>query len=238
MTMAGTWSWAAAARAVRRWRRRRHPAPARGARRPGSRPAAPCPPRAASQRTRAQQEGVSGSATTQAGHHDRAAAVAAVLGHHLSLRTGAAAHPRPARAGAGCGGCRAGPNPHPAGHFVLGPSRRWEKRPSAERHPKNYLQPPFVEPNVCKWALCTTTSFELCYCIGCIRHMDVLGQQSMAAMGGCASCLRALGVSQILVLLVIVIASLVRCTSHLDSVRHRTEWRFQGMQKSIARRIH
>jgi hypothetical protein len=53
---------------------------------------------------------------------------------------------------------------------------------------------------VCKWALCTTTSFYLCYCMGCIRHVDVPGQQSMVTMRGCASFLRALGVSQILVL--------------------------------------
>ena len=36
--------------------------------------------------------------------------------------------------------------------------------------------------------------------MGCIRHVDVPGQQSMATMGGCASFSRALGVSQILVL--------------------------------------
>jgi hypothetical protein len=54
--------------------------------------------------------------------------------------------------------------------------------------------------NVCKWALCTTTSFWLCCCMGCIRHVNVPGQQSMATMGGCASFSRALGVSQILVL--------------------------------------
>jgi hypothetical protein len=53
---------------------------------------------------------------------------------------------------------------------------------------------------VCKWALCTTTSFLLCYCMGCIRHVGVLGQQSMVAKRGRASFTRALGVSQILVL--------------------------------------
>ena len=53
---------------------------------------------------------------------------------------------------------------------------------------------------MCKWALCTTTLFWLCCCMGCIRHVDVPGQQNMATMGGCAPFSRALGVSQILVL--------------------------------------
>jgi hypothetical protein len=53
--------------------------------------------------------------------------------------------------------------------------------------------------NVCKWAFCTTTSFQLHGYTGCIRHVFVLGQCSMVTIGGCGSILRALGVSQILV---------------------------------------
>jgi hypothetical protein len=53
--------------------------------------------------------------------------------------------------------------------------------------------------NVCKWALCTTTSFQLRDYTGCIRHVFVLGQCSMVTIRGCGSILRALGVSQILV---------------------------------------
>jgi hypothetical protein len=53
--------------------------------------------------------------------------------------------------------------------------------------------------NVCKWAKCTTTSFQLRDYTGCIRHVFVLGQCSMVTIGGCGSILRALGVSQILV---------------------------------------
>jgi hypothetical protein len=53
--------------------------------------------------------------------------------------------------------------------------------------------------NVCKWAFCTTTSFQLSYYMGCIPHVLVPGQQIMVTMWGCASFLRALGVSQILV---------------------------------------
>jgi hypothetical protein len=34
----------------------------------------------------------------------------------------------------------------------------------------------------CEWALCTTTSFQLCYCMRCIRQVAVLGQQIMATM--------------------------------------------------------
>jgi hypothetical protein len=36
--------------------------------------------------------------------------------------------------------------------------------------------------------------------MGCVQHVDVLGQQSMVTVGGCASFSRALRVSQILVL--------------------------------------
>jgi hypothetical protein len=53
--------------------------------------------------------------------------------------------------------------------------------------------------NVCKWAFCTTTSFQLRDYTGCIRHVFALGQCSMVTIGGCGSILRALGVSQILV---------------------------------------
>jgi hypothetical protein len=57
--------------------------------------------------------------------------------------------------------------------------------------------------NVCKWALFTTTSFQLREYTGCIRHVFVLGQCSMVTIRGCGSILRALGVSQILVFPVI-----------------------------------
>jgi hypothetical protein len=56
--------------------------------------------------------------------------------------------------------------------------------------------------NMCKWALCTTTSFQLRDYTGCIRHVFVLGQCNMVTIGGCGSILRALGVSQILVFVV------------------------------------
>jgi hypothetical protein len=42
--------------------------------------------------------------------------------------------------------------------------------------------------------------------MGCIRHVDVPGLQSMVTMGGCASFSRSLGVSQILVLAMAIYA--------------------------------